>query len=78
MEIGSMISSDVKIIKNPDQIVEDNILEALQKESLISDVELNKLKTKIAAGTMKADAWKLMFEMSIDNDANKTEISNEN
>lgn len=64
--------------KTPDQIVEDNIIASLQEKKLIGDEELKKLKSKIASGSLKADAWKLIFEMSVDKEVNKTEASSEN
>lgn len=73
-----MTSGNVQIAKTPDQIVEDSIIKSLQEKKLINDNELKKLKTKIAAGSLKADDWKLIFEMSVDKEAAKTGVPDEN
>ena len=73
-----MTSGNVQVAKTPDQIVEDSIIESLQKKELISEDELKKLKTKIAAGSLKTDDWKLIFEISVDKEAAQAEVLDEN
>lgn len=73
-----MTSGTVQASKTPDQIVEDSIIASLQEKNLVNDAELKKLKTKIAAGSLKMGDWKLIFEMSVDKDVAKAEVSDEN
>lgn len=70
-----MTSGNMPEAKTPDQIVEDNIIASLKEKNLIGEVELKKLQGKIASGSLKADAWKLIFEMTVDQKANKAEAS---
>lgn len=64
--------------KTPDQIVEDSIIASLQEKKLIDEIELKKLKSKIASGSLKMGDWKLIFEMSVDKETSKPEVSDEN
>lgn len=73
-----MTTEKTQETKTPDQIVEDSIIASLQEKKLIGDAELKKIQTKIAAGSLKAGDWKLIFEMSIDKEAGKAEASDEN
>lgn len=58
---------------SPDLLVEDQILTALSNEGLIDDALARKLKGKIASGSMKADDWRVDFELALSKKKNESE-----
>ena len=49
-------------MKKPDEQVAENIIAELQKQKLLSDASLEKLKPKLVAGSLSASDWKIAFE----------------
>lgn len=50
-------------MKTPDQIVGDRILEEFRKKQMLSENGLQKISPSLATGGLKAEDWRLLFEI---------------
>ena len=49
-------------MKKPDEQVGENIIAEFEKEGLLSDEALQKIRPKLIAGTLSSLDWKIAFE----------------
>lgn len=49
-------------MKKPDEQVGESIIAEFKKQGLLSDAALEKLKSKLIAGSLSSSDWKLAFE----------------
>lgn len=59
-------------IKSPDEIVEGRILKRLKETFPDNDVMLEELQGKLSSGLMKADDWRVKFEITQDKEQKLT------
>jgi len=76
-EQNAVVSSVSPREASPDLLVEEQILNALSGEGLIDDALAKKLKGKIASGSMKADDWRVDFELALSKKKNGAEADHE-
>lgn len=54
------------MIKNPDDVVAEQITIELREKRLISDSKLKDFTKKLSTGTLSSQDWRLLVELEVD------------